>query len=259
MPGDYKLFNAPPLIGTSERARPVLGAQLALPGTTPFHYVREVEDSRPSLELVSLGPYYEENHDSMQLAISQLTDLDLSIVQLPVQALYLLANGGYRPQGGYTKRSTIPRGDTPLGLCYECNGPHLVRDCPAKKERNMAANASGCQAWPRVLGYCGGCGNGHLAKYCPSNPAETKTLFGYVEVIPLPSTSETESDRIPLRLISRTQANSAQMLLLLTPIEEISSQPGNPQDQSKPNRRKHRRSKDKIKIKNEKKESSSGS
>ena len=81
VPGDYKSPPTQPTMGTSEGARPVLGSQPAPPGTTPFHYVREVEDSEPSLELVPVSPYHEENHDSMQLAISQLTDLDSSIVQ----------------------------------------------------------------------------------------------------------------------------------------------------------------------------------
>ena len=74
----------------------MLGAQPAPPGTTPFRYVREAEESGPSMELVPLRPYYEDDSASMQLAISQLTDLDTSIVQLPAQALYMLANGGYQ-------------------------------------------------------------------------------------------------------------------------------------------------------------------
>ena len=130
MSGDFKSPNAQPVANTSEGARPVLGAQPAPSGTTPFHYVREMEDSGPSLELVPSGPYYEENPESMQLAISQLTDLDSSVVQLPAQALYLLANGGYRQQGGYAKKSIAQGVDMPVGPCYECNGPHLVKDCP---------------------------------------------------------------------------------------------------------------------------------
>ena len=96
-PGDFKPMSTQSAPRTNKVARPVLGAQPAPPGTTPFHYVHNVEDSGQSLELVPSGPYYDENQDSMQLAISQLTDLDTSIVQLPAQALYMLANGGYRP------------------------------------------------------------------------------------------------------------------------------------------------------------------
>lgn len=174
----------------------MLGAQPAPAETTSFHYVQEVEDSGPSLELVPSGPYYEETPDSMQLAISQVTNLDSSIVQLPAQALYLLAIGGYRTQGGYAKRATSPGIDTPVGSCYECNGPHFVGDCPVRKEKNLATNASGYQTWPCVLRYCGGFGNDHLAKDCPNKLVETKTSFGYVGMVPSPSTSETESDNV---------------------------------------------------------------
>ena len=121
------------------------------------------------MELVPSGPYYEENQELMQLAISQLKDLDLLIVQLPMQALYMLANGGYRSQGGYPRRATSPRIDTPIGPCFECNGPHLVKDCLIRKENNLTAPANGYQPWPCVLRYCGGCGNDHLAKGCQIN------------------------------------------------------------------------------------------
>ena len=151
MPADSNPVIAQPNLGSSKGARPVLGAQPAPPGTTPFRYVRDVEDSGPSMELVPLGPYYEEDLASMQLAISQLTDLDSSIVQLPAQALYMLANGGYRSQGGYPRRSTSPGPNAPVGPCYECNGPHLVKDCPIQKEKEAAATANGYQPWPRVL------------------------------------------------------------------------------------------------------------
>ena len=130
MPTDSNPVHTQQNLGSSKGARPVLGAQPAPPGTTPFCYVRDTEESGPSMELVPSGPYYEDNSASMQLAISQLTDLDTSIVQLPAQALYMLANGGYRSQGGYPRQSTSPGPSGPLGPCYECNGPHLVKDCP---------------------------------------------------------------------------------------------------------------------------------
>ena len=256
IPGDFKPMNTQPVSSTNEVARPVLGAQPSPPGTTPFHYVHEVEDSGQSLELVPSGPYYEENQESMQLAISQLTDLDTSIVQLPAQALYMLANGGYRPQGGYAKRSTSPRADTPVGPCFECGGPHLVRDCLVRKEKNLATNAGGYQPWPRVLWYCGGCGNDHLAKDCPNKPAETKTSFGYVEVIPSPSVSETEGDVVSLRMITRDKTQKDQLQPLLTPIEGEISQQGNSQKGSKQKRQKN--CKNKSKNKNLKNGSSSG-
>ena len=100
------------------------------------------------MELVPSRPYYEDDFASMQLAISQLTDLDTSIVQLPAQALYMLANGGYRAQSGYPRRSTSPGPSGPLGPCYECKGPHLVKDCPIQKEKEAAAAANGYQPWP---------------------------------------------------------------------------------------------------------------
>ena len=89
MPGDFKPTNAQPASNAHEAARPVLGAQPAPPGTTPFHYVQEVEDSGQSLELVPTGPCYEESHDSMQLAISQLTDLDTLVAPTIANKLVL--------------------------------------------------------------------------------------------------------------------------------------------------------------------------
>ena len=135
-------------------------------------------------------------------------------------------------------------------------GPHLVRDCPVQKEKNLAANAGGYQSWPRVLRYCGGCGNDHLAKDCPNKPAETKTSLGYVEVIPSPSASETEGDVVSLRMITQNTVQSDQLQPLLTPIEGEISQQGNPQKMSKQKKRKNR--KNKSKSKSLKKESSSG-
>ena len=76
MPTYSNLVNAQQNLGSSKGARPVLGAQPAPPGTTPFRYVRDMEESGPSMELVPLGPYYEDDFASMQLAISQLTDLE---------------------------------------------------------------------------------------------------------------------------------------------------------------------------------------
>ena len=136
----------------------------------------------------------------------------------------MIANGGYRPQGGYTKKSTNPGVDRP---CYECNGLHLVRDFPVRKEKLQTTRASGYQTWPRVLRYCGGCGNDHLAKDCPSKPAETRTSFGYVEVIPSPSTSETKNDTVSLRMISQAPVHNGRVQPLMTPIEGEGSQPGN--------------------------------
>ena len=96
IPTNLNLVNGQKNLGSSEGTRPMLGAQPAPPGTTPFRYVRDMEESGPSMELAPSRPYYEEDLRSMQLEISQLlTDLDLSIVQLPAQALYILANEGY--------------------------------------------------------------------------------------------------------------------------------------------------------------------
>ena len=117
MPTDSNPVHTQQNLGSSKGARPMLGAQTAPPGTTPFRYVRDMEESEPSMELVPLGPYYEEDPASMQMAISQLKDLDFSIVQLPAQALYMLANEGYRSKGGYPRRSTSQGLDTSVGPC----------------------------------------------------------------------------------------------------------------------------------------------
>ena len=104
MPTDSNPVHAQQNLGSSKGVGPVLGAQPPVPlGTTPFRYVREAEESGPSMELVPLRPYYEDDFASMQLAISQMTDLDTLVVQLLAQPLYMLANGGYRSHNGYPR------------------------------------------------------------------------------------------------------------------------------------------------------------
>ena len=83
MPTNSNPAHAQQNLGASKGAKRVLGAKQTPPRTTPFRYVREAEDSRPSMELVPSRPYYDDDSASMQLAISQLADLDTSIVQLP--------------------------------------------------------------------------------------------------------------------------------------------------------------------------------
>ena len=109
----------------------------------------------------------------MQLAISQLTDLNSLIVKLIVQALYMLDNGGYRSQSGYPRQPISPRPNALVGPCYECNGTHLVKDFPIQKEKEVAT-----------------------AAYCPNKPTKTKASLGLVEVIPSPSSSKIESLRL---------------------------------------------------------------
>jgi len=116
--------NAQPQLGNSERGRPVLGTQPTPLGTTPFPYIGEIEEKRPSMESMPFRSYYEEDSSSLQLVVSQLSDLDTSVVQLPAQALYILANGGFRSQSSYPQRSTSPGHEALAGPCYECNGPH---------------------------------------------------------------------------------------------------------------------------------------
>ena len=245
--------------GSSKGARSVLGAQPAPPGTTPFHYVRDTKESGPSMELVPLGPYYEDDFASMQLAISQLTDFDTSIVQLPPRALYMLSNGGYRSQSGYPRRSTSSRLSGPLGPCYECNGPHLLKDCPIWKEKEAAAAAAnGYQPWPRLLRYCGGCGNDHLAEDCPNKPVETKASLGLVEVIPSPPSCETKSEVIPLRVVTRRQTQVEGVQPLLTPSNMGSTQQSAPQEKIKQKRQKNNKIKNGNKGDTKKQETSNG-
>ena len=125
---------APPHTGSTDRARPVLGAQPAPPGTTPLYFVSDVDES-PSMEIVPARPYAEEDPTSLQLAISQLGNLDTSnancMVEFPAQALYLLANGGFRPpQGQYPRRPMSPGLERVAGPCYECGDNHWAKDCP---------------------------------------------------------------------------------------------------------------------------------
>ena len=139
MPTDSNPVHAQQNLGSSKGARPVLGAQPTPPEPHLSLCERNWKNRGHQWNLVPSGPYYEDDFASMQLAISQLTDLDTSIVQLPAQALYMLENGGYRLQSGYPRRSTSPRPSGPLGPCYECNGPHLVKDCPIQERKGSSS------------------------------------------------------------------------------------------------------------------------
>ena len=109
-----------------------------------------------------------------------------------------------------------------------------------------------------MLRHCGSYGNDHLAKDCPNKPPKTKTSFGLVEVIPSPSTSETKREMVPLRIVSRVQAQSDQKQLLLTLVEGDDAQQGIPKEQPRHKRRKHHKNKGKNKGETKKIESPSG-
>ena len=81
-----------------------------------------------------------------------------------------------------------------------------MRDCPDRKLATVPRNPK----FPPVERYCLGCCDEHLPKDCLLRPEEItstkpKASLNYVEVVPSPTTSETETDAVPLRVITRSQ------------------------------------------------------
>lgn len=106
-----------------------------------------------------------------------------------------------------------------LGPCFECNGPHLVKYCPHRKQMSKTNQGVSTIAPPRIPPlerYCLGCSVEHFPKDCLLKPAEPSTpknpaTLNIVSVIPSPATSENESDIVSLKVITRAQHKNTQI------------------------------------------------
>ena len=89
-------------MGTSERARPVLGTQPTPLGTIAFRYV---EDQGSLLEIVPATPYYVEEPQHMQHYGDSLYEPDSEgtnpMISTKSQTLMLMENKAFRKPGGY--------------------------------------------------------------------------------------------------------------------------------------------------------------
>ena len=91
-----------------------------------------------------------------------------------------------------------------------------MRDCPYEKPPlNQVVGLT--QQFLAVPQYCKDCAIEHLRKDCPEKPVATTAQVGkmglnLVEIIPSPTTSETEPQirNIPLRVITRAEAREFQ-------------------------------------------------
>ena len=90
--------------------------------------------------------------------------------------------------------------------CYKCHGPHGTKDCPLESESDEKGKASYLD-WPEVMMYCKGCAIDHLGKHCPHRPGNDvrveRRTFNYIEVIPSPTSLESESEILSLRVVTR--------------------------------------------------------
>ena len=180
-------------VGTSERARPVLGTQPTPSRTTAFKYV---EDQGSLLEIVHATPYYVEEPQHMKHYENSLYEQETKgpdhMVSMKAQTLMLMANKAFKKPGGYNNhgRQQINLNFT-AGPCFRCQGDHWVRDCPIDQEEK-AQSRGVSTSWPRVIRHCADCGIEHLAKNCPPKTVEKSfnpTSLGIIEVIPSPATS----------------------------------------------------------------------
>lgn len=119
-------------------------------------------------------------------------------------------------QKAYTPQSQVQ--PTALGPCYECSGPHLVRDCPQRRRPPNTGTGPPVTTTPRmqfppIERYYTGCSVEHLPKDClikPADPAASKgnVTLNLVSVIPSPTTSETEGETVPIRVVTRAQKHA---------------------------------------------------
>lgn len=212
-----------------EQARLVLGAQPPAPGTMPFRYV-DYENPESRLEFVQSQPYYtEEEYPPVEplIDITQESYVDPKIYVRDMgetSPMLLLGNPprnrGYPGPNPIQKTYPVQQQGQPtvLGPCFECSGPHLVRDCPHwKRPQNtnggILATPAPRMQFPPVERYCIGCCVDHLPKDYLIKPADLATPKGnvslnIVSVIPSPTTSETEGEMIPVRVVTRAQKNA---------------------------------------------------
>lgn len=181
--------------------------------------------------MVQSQPYYtDDGYPPMEplidLTQESYVDFDIYVRDVGEPSPKLLLGSQPLRNRGYLGPNPLPRTLPPqlqgepavLGPCFECNGPHLVRDCPyRKKPQNANAQTPVAAAlrmrFPPVERYCMGCCVDHLPKDCLIKPADLATPKGnvslnIVSVIPSPTTSETEGETIPVRVVTRAQMNA---------------------------------------------------
>ena len=196
-----------------EMAKPVLGAQPPPPGTMPVRYV-EADHQEPSLELVSTPPYYQESSFENYEPHEEFVDANKHpyYVTYPQETNSMMLVGPMQSrmppqlppygQQPYPQRRAIQA--SPGVKCFKCQGDHLMRDCPELVPQQ--------QKFPPVERHCVKCCSKHFPKDCPSKPREVvnpnqgpKTSLNYLETIPSSNTSKTETERVPLNVVTRAQ------------------------------------------------------
>ena len=196
-----------------EMARPILGAQPPAPGTMPVRYV-DANYQEPSRELVSAPPYYQEssfeNYDHHEefvdthqhpYYVTYPQETNSMMLVGPTQSRMPPQSSQYGQQP-YPQRRAIQA--SPGVKCFKCQGDHLMKDCPESVPQQ--------QKFPPVERHCVKCCVEHLPKDCPSkrrgainsNQGATTSL-NYLETIPSPNTSETDTERMPLNVVTRAQ------------------------------------------------------
>ena len=167
---------------SGERAKPVLGNQPPIPGTTGVRYAEP--DELATQELVPAGAYYDEEYPIIEEYGDDYT-----------RPLMIMGMGrGQAPEGFVRK--------LPMGTCYNCQGDHYIKDCPHELKPRFKEGP-----WPKVLRFCADCGIEHLARDCPKKPPPQqpgKTVLNYIEPV-----NDTRSEsQASLRVITRAQARN---------------------------------------------------
>ena len=112
------------------------------------------------------------------------------------RTIMFIAQGGAPQRPAYPQR---PYAGTPMprGPCYGCQGDHLYRDYPHKK--NIL----------RVTTHCLYCGIKHFIPYCPNHlDKKGKASLNMVRAFPSPIGSKNEKT-ISVKVVMRAQANRA--------------------------------------------------
>ena len=193
-----------------ERPRPVLGAQPPLPNDKPVavRYAQGGEDVSEKALVPTV--YYEEPPvsetnqtyyayeepaapEQWTTETGNLTMGNEGKVSLDLPTLMFIAGqqGMARPRPTYPQRQygTAP---APLkGLCYKCNGDHLIKDY---RRTDIV----------RVNGFCTDCGQTHLIVDYPNHPDKRPaTTLNVLSTIP--SSGNEEELNVPAKVVTRAQ------------------------------------------------------
>ena len=161
-------------------------------------------ETQPGLELVNAQPYYvEEEYQVLELATEYWDVREFPHQPFIEEANPLMLLG---PQPGLPSQGRQPM-NAQSGPCFDCGGDHLARDCP----RKMQSSGPPLPRFSPIERYCPGCCVDHFPKDCknklPDKAGSTsRTSLNFIEVIPSPPTSEGETDKISLKVVTRAQA-----------------------------------------------------